>query len=85
VERVLALLPDPFTRKHYERLMRGSTWTAVCSALPITGTIHPWNDSGDLIDSRPYTQSMTAGNSWAADNSGDPDGTWSESTPSPGH
>jgi hypothetical protein len=26
VERVLALLPDPFTRKDYERLMRVSAW-----------------------------------------------------------
>jgi hypothetical protein len=28
VERVLELLPDPFTRRNYERLMRVSAWTS---------------------------------------------------------
>jgi hypothetical protein len=28
VERVLELLPDPFTRKDYARLMRVSAWTS---------------------------------------------------------
>lgn len=28
MERVLELLPDPFTRKDYEQLMRVSVWTS---------------------------------------------------------
>jgi Mn-dependent DtxR family transcriptional regulator len=28
MERVLELLPDPFTRRDYERLMRVSAWTS---------------------------------------------------------
>lgn len=28
MERVLELLPDPFTRRDYERLMQVSSWTS---------------------------------------------------------
>jgi hypothetical protein len=57
----------------------------VCTTFPITGLVHLLDDTEALIDSRWYTEVMTAGNAWAADDWDDPEGTWSESTPSPGH
>jgi hypothetical protein len=53
--------------------------------MPITGSVHLRDDLDDLIHSVEYTNTLTAGNSWAADDWEAADGQWSNATPDPGH
>jgi len=56
----------------------------VCVTFPITGTVYLRNPSDMLVDTRIYTETMAAGNSWAALVYTDTEGAWAECTPSPG-